>query len=181
MDYQIISILIRTHNRPTLFARALKSVTDQNYPNLRVIVSTDCNNNYIPEWCDKIHVKPGNEQYPYDVYNNYLKELVTDGWFMYLDDDDYMLPGVLEQAELTHPVIIHRLNHMGNIIPKGNGLQLGQIGMPCFMIHNSLKDAAHFSGQDHGDYWFAKELSHHVEFHYSDLIFVESDRKGNGK
>lgn len=177
----LINVLIRTHKRPELFLRCLNSVFAQGYENLRIVVSTDCECDYIPNGIEVIKVAPKPElEYGYDCYCNDLKAMINDGWFMYLDDDDYLLPNALNEVELNAPVIIHKLNHMGNIIPKKNEVALGQIGMPCFMIHHSLKDVAHFAGEDHGDYWFAKELSKHVGFVYRDLVLVESDRKGYG-
>lgn len=176
-----INILIRTHNRPELFKRCLDSCLSQHGAYIKIIVAYDTPCNYIPNWCYKIKVISGPEPYFYDCYLNQLKDRVTSGYFMFLDDDDYLLPGVLSQVQFTGPVIIHKLNHIGNIIPKRQAIELGQIGMPCFMIHHSLKNTVNFTGQDHGDYWFAKELEKHAVFQYSDLVLVECDRKGWGK
>ncbi len=175
-----INILIRTHNRPELFKRCLDSCTSQIGSYIKIIVAYDSDCDYIPDWCTKIQVTPGNELYFYDCYLNDLKAQVNSGWWMILDDDDYLLPNSLAQVVLDAPVIIHKLNHMGNIIPKNQSLKLGQIGMPCFMVHHSLKDLVNFTGQDHGDYHFAKELNKHVDFVYRNLVLVESDRKGLG-
>lgn len=178
---ELINILIRTSNRKELFLRCLDSVLSQPYTTIRIIVSVDNPNvNYVPQWAETIEVEKNDLEYGYDLYLNHLKELVTEGWFMILDDDDYLLPDCLSQVVLDAPVIIHKLNHMGNIIPKKPEVSPGQIGMPCFMIHHSLKNVVDFTGGDHGDYHFAKELSEHVEFVYRDLILVECDRKGCG-
>lgn len=174
-----INILIRTHNRPELFKRCLDSCLSQIGAYIRIFVTYDDDGSYIPNWCESFKVEPGPEEYFYDCYLNALKARVTSGYFMFLDDDDYLLPGALAQVVFDAPVLIHKLNHMGNII--GDSLQLGRIGMPCFMIHHSLKDAAHFTGDDHGDYHFGIELAKHVNFVYRDLVLVESDRKSNGK
>lgn len=176
----LVNILIRTSNRPELFARALDSALSQQYKNLRIIVSIDNPVDYIPEGIETIKVQKNNLQYGYDLYLNDLKALVTDGWFMILDDDDMLVPGSLLKVVLDAPVIIHQLNHIGNIIPKTGEVSIGQIGMPCFMIHHSLKDKVDFDGGDHGDYHFAKRLSEHCPFVYRDLILVECDRKGCG-
>lgn len=177
---QKINILIRTHNRALLFKRCLESCLSQTNSYIKIFVAYDCDCDYIPNWIDATRVTPGPEPYFYDCYLNVLKNKVTSGYWMILDDDDYLLPGVFSQVVFGPPVIIHKLNHMSNIIPHKPEIALGQIGMPCFMIHHSLKNAVDFTGGDHGDYYFAKELEKHAEFVYSDLVLVESDRRGNG-
>src|SRR6188768_2413240 len=86
----LINILIRTSQRPILFQRCLQSIQQQTYKNIRVIVSYDFDCDYIPNWCDKIRVQKGDSGYYWNLYCNELKEAVTDGWFMVVDDDDFM-------------------------------------------------------------------------------------------
>jgi glycosyltransferase involved in cell wall biosynthesis len=178
----LLNILIRTHNRANLFARCLNSITTQNYPTLRVIVSTDCGDTYIPEWCDKIHVMPHPElAYGYDLYINDLKEMVTDGWMIVVDDDDVLAPGCLAALDLSHHAIIVQLNHMGNVLPESADIKPGRIGMPCIILHHSLKDIADVPSEDHNDYWWIKRISEKVELSFQPLVVVVSDRKGNGE
>ncbi len=176
-----INILLRTHNRPQLFSRCLESITSQNYPNLRVVVGYDIEVDYIPNWCKKVFVSANKElPYFYDCYLNDLKELVTEGYYFILDDDDYLLPNVLNQIVFDAPAIIHKLDHLGKLIPPENNLSFGLIGMPCFMLHHSLKNLADFSGGDHGDWHYIKAIEKQVPLVFRDLVLVKSDVKGNG-
>ncbi len=180
MQHELINILIRTGFRPQLFARCLQSITDQNYPNLRVIVSIDRDCDYVPSWCDVIRVSPGNESYTYDCYLNALKEIVTDGYFFALDDDEVLAKDCLSKIIFDNPAIIHKIDYMGKIIPTRQGVFLGEIGMPSIMLHHSLKNLANFDGGNHGDYNFIKAIEAQVALYYSDLVLVRVDRKGNG-
>lgn len=183
MEEPLINILIRTSNRPNEFKRCLKSVTDQRYPNIRIIISVDNDRvDYIPEGLQVIRVE-ANRQLPYfyDCYCNDLKALVTDGWFMYLDDDDVLAHDCLSDIVLDSPAIIHLLNRSGHIVPIGPKYVRGQIGMPCLMLHHSLKDVADIPGNGQGDYFWIKEVERHVDCVYRELVVVQSFGRGNGK
>lgn len=175
-----INILIRTGFRPQLFARCLESIKSQNYPNIRVIVSIDRSCDYVPEWCETIRVKPGNEDYFYDCYLNDLKALVTDGWFMFLDDDEVLADNALLSLQLNAPAIIVKTNYMGRIYPPTNELLLGLVPMPSIVLHHSLKDIAFFDGGNHGDYTFIKQVQDKVGLSFQDVLLAIVDRKSNG-
>jgi hypothetical protein len=148
MQAPLINILIRTHQRPTLFQRCLASVQSQNYPNIRVIVSTDCECNYVPDWCERIKVMPHPElEYGYDLYVNDLKAQVTDGWMLILDDDEVLSPNCLSKLTLNSCAIIVQLDYMGNILPIDAQIKPGRIGMPCIILHHSLKDLIDMKGE----------------------------------
>src|ERR1700748_2286539 len=129
----LINILIRTSNRPKLFLKCLKSVTDQDYKNIRIIVSydNDAALRYIPSGLEilKVYKRP-EFQFGYDDYCNSLKSLVTDGWYAWIDDDDILMPNVLSKIVLDAPVILVQLNRNGNIVPQSENIQSGKVGMP---------------------------------------------------
>lgn len=178
----LINILIRTCGREILFLRCLKSITDQNYPNLRVIVSVDRDGiDYIPDWCEVVRVVPDKSiPFYYDRYINTLKSIITDGYMLVLDDDDMMAYNALNNVVLDAPAIIHRLNHIGRVVPPNDSITIGLIGFPCLMLHHSLKDIADIDTDDHCDYHWIKRIESLVPLVYRDLILVESDRKSNG-
>jgi cellulose synthase/poly-beta-1,6-N-acetylglucosamine synthase-like glycosyltransferase len=178
---ELINILIRTSNRSLLFKRCLSSVLSQNYKNIRIIVSIDNDNNYVPDWCEIIHVKPDKElPYYYDCYCNSLKELVMEGYFFFLDDDDVLMADVLHKIKFNSPAILVQLDHIGNIVPKNENFGLGQVGMPCLIMHHTLKDLAYFTGQDHGDYHYIKEVQSKIDLTFVPMVVVKSDRRGLG-
>lgn len=175
----LLNILIRTCGRAELFARCLASVTSQGYPNIRVIVSIDRDIDYIPDWCEVIRVTPHPElEYGYDLYCNDLKAQVTDGHYLYVDDDDVLAPDCLSKLDLSHSAILCQLDYMGNVLPKSKDFTL--IGMPCLILHHSLKNLVDFDGLDHGDMRYIKEVASKVELDFQEVVVVKVDRKGNG-
>lgn len=181
---ELINILIRTSSRAELFKRCLDSVILQSYKNVRIIIGYDNETalSYIPEWRERVFVSADKSfPYFYDLYCNDLKQLVNDGWFFYLDDDDYLLPDVLKNIPLTNPAILVQLNHMGNIVPASESFGFGQVGMPCLILHHTLKNIAFLSGNDHGDYHYIKEIQDKVGLTFYPIVMVESDRRGLGK
>jgi glycosyltransferase involved in cell wall biosynthesis len=101
MEGPLINILIRTtKGRETELSKCLLSVMKQTYQNKYIIVCTD-DPNTKEFWKDKygeiFHIKPTGVPFHWNFYCNNLKERVTDGWFFYLDDDDWLhSPTVLE-------------------------------------------------------------------------------------
>lgn len=184
---ELINILIRTSNRPELFRRALKSITDQSYPNIRIIICYDNQEaiKYIPSGLESFYIPEINidrgQPYYYDAYCNLLKERVTDGWFMFLDDDDYLMPDVLTKMTLDAPAILHQLQRRETIVPTGLDFKRGLIGMPCLMLHHTLKCIANIPGTGQGDYFWIKAVMDKVGLSFRPLIVVGSDGRGLGK
>jgi glycosyltransferase involved in cell wall biosynthesis len=106
-----LSILIPTHNRPKLFTRCLESVLAQITPDVEVIVNNDSND---IEAIDHPQVA-----YFYNKFNSlcevykFLLDAAQGEYVYYLEDDDYLVDGFLEQ-ELNADLIV------GNYCPKYN-------------------------------------------------------------
>ena len=182
MQEPLINILIRTSNREQLFKRCLDSILNQSYKNIRIIVSIDnpsCN--YVPQWIDTIEVEKQPGEYAYDLYLNELKKEVDDGYFICVDDDDFLAPDCLSQLRLFRPAILCQLNHMGNILPTSAEVLPGRVGMPCLILHHSLKDIADIPGEDHNDYHWIRAVSEKVKLDFQPVVVVVSDRKGMGQ
>jgi len=187
----LINILIRTSHRKELFQRCLKSITEQTYQNVRVVVSYDHECDYIPDWCDKIRVQPGLKDYYWNLYCNELKEQVTDGWFFFLDDDDYLIDSTALQRISQHlfePTegVICQFIRWGRRKPNiycmaSKSIIRGKIGMPCIFLHHSKKDVAYFDDQPAADYRFIKEMSEKIKMRFVTEVVVETDRISKGK
>ena len=84
-----LSILIPTHNRPSLFARCLLSVLPQINTDIEVIVNNDSNDIKPIEW--------PNVTYHYNKFDNmsliykFLLEQATGEYVYFLEDDDYLV------------------------------------------------------------------------------------------
>ncbi len=191
MHPPLINILIRTSNRKALFERCLRSIQKQVYLNIRVIVSYDCDCDYIPDWCTKIRVQKGNGGYYWNLYLNILKAEVKDGWFVIIDDDDfiYSATALLDiSAHLTDPDrgIICQFLRWATVKPgafemRDKIIKRGRIGMPCIILHHSKKDVAHFDGQPAADFRFITDVSKKLPLEWIQKIIVKTDRIGKGK
>ncbi len=180
----LINILIRTSNRPASFAKCLQSVVNQSYPNIRIIISIDNDEalRYIPKGLEVIRVHKQPEfQFYYDLYCNALKDLVTDGYFIFLDDDDLLINDILVKLPLEGPGLVVQLQRGNNIVPKDLNFKIKHIGMPCLILHHSLKNIADINGTGAGDSYWIKNVLSQTEIPFVPIVVVYSFSKGNGR
>lgn len=183
-DKPLINILIRTSKRPAEFKRCLNSIVKQSYPNIRIIIGYDNEAalKYIPKGLETVFVTGDrNLPYWYDTYCNQLKSLVNDGYFFFLDDDDILNPNVLKDIPLNNQAIIVQLQRVNNVVPKDLNFRRGTIGMPCLILHYSLKAIADIHGSGTGDYFWIKEVISKVEPVFVPIVVVYSFGRGLGK
>jgi hypothetical protein len=128
--------------------------------------------------------------YFYDIYCNYLKVTVNDGWFFFLDDDDILVsPTVLEQlaVHLTEPgAIICQMLRNGVPKPRDNYIKNriiaeGKIGLPCMVLHSKYKTLSGLDGEKGGDYRYIKEVTDQVPTKFICLPLVDAGSRGHGK
>lgn len=193
MSQPLINILIRTSNRPALFARCIESVSGQTYKNIRIIVGHDraSSLDYIPKGLETIFIYADNSiPYYYDLYCNDLKQQVTNGWFFFLDDDDILAnPLVLEELadQLKRPgAIICQFIRNGIPKPRDNYIknkiiQEGKIGLPSMVLHHSFKHIGQLDGQKGGDYRYIKVVTDQVPTKFICLPLVATDRRSLGQ
>lgn len=190
----MINILIRTSNRPALFKRCINSIMAQTHKDYNIIVSYDNDEalKYIP--CEAIALKVQSDPaFPYywNLYCNSLKDQVVEGWFFFLDDDDFLRDKeVLRKIDkhLTDPskAVICQFLRWG--VPKPSSRLMdskqiirGYIGMPCLFLHHTKKDIASFDGYPAADYRFIKAVSEKIEINFVKTIVVQTDRISKGK
>lgn len=182
-----VTILIRTSNRPILFNRALASVYSQTYKNIDVIVSYDTENrpDYIPEDIKTIKVTKQEGEAFYNLYLNDLKEQVNDGWFFFLDDDDYLQR--INSLEFLVPHLTPITATMCQFIrkerrkPLTNIIESGKVGLPNIILHHSQKNLAKFDSAMNADYKFIKSISEQIPVKFVPLVLVETDRRSRGR
>ena len=190
---QLINILIRTSYRPEQFARCLESIKSQAYRNIRIVVGYDraAALEYIPVESEKHFVYADNSlPYYYDVYCNELKQLVNEGWFFFLDDDDVLTcPTILEeladQLKQSGAVICQFLRN-GVPKPRDNYIKNriiaeGKIGLPCLVLHSKHKALSGLDGQKAGDYRYIKEVTDQVNTKFINLLLVSAGPRGHGQ
>lgn len=110
-ELPLLTILLRSHNRPKGFARALQSIENGCWPNVRVIASYDNEDtlSYLTRFpVTRLRMNPhlahrpapASKDYarwfPPNTYFNSMASLVKDGYIAYLDDDDVYEEGALK-------------------------------------------------------------------------------------
>lgn len=101
-----ITILVRTHHRKDLFKRAITTIHNQTYKNVRILVACDTKESFLYASKEKVnpvmvrthasHMKIAlnplfGKPFGPNVYFNNLAKYVGLGLVCYLDDDDYYL------------------------------------------------------------------------------------------
>lgn len=172
----MITILIRTHQRPKSFARALSSIPE----GCNIIVSYDCDEDlsYIPDNLQRIQVQKSDDLYFYDTYCNLLKDKVNSGFFMFLDDDDYIIEFPSDLQEDSANIV--QLRRRGNVRPLSSDFRAGQIGMPCLILHSKHKNIADIPGTGQGDYHWIASVCKQLPINFLEIVCVGSDSRGFG-
>ena len=99
---QEICVYILTHNRPDVILRSLNSVREQDYCNLKIIVSDNSDNDETTELLKDItrkdrrvcYEKRGIECSSSNAHFNYILKTNSFEYFMLFHDDDEMLPSM---------------------------------------------------------------------------------------
>lgn len=183
-DLPLINILIRTSNRAAGFKRLLASIVNQDYEPIRIIISydNDAALRYIPKGLEVIKVEKHPEfQYGYDLYCNTLKSMVEDGYFVIIDDDNILKPNILKELPLSGPGLIVQVQIGNHIAPVDLNFKPGMAGMPCMILHHSLKDLADISPHGKGDSYWIKSVLSKVALPFIPMVVVFGETKGLGR
>lgn len=126
--------------------------------------------------------------YSYNLHCNTLKALVNEGYFFFLDSDDFIIPGAIEKIKPhlepdtavicqflrgTRPKPSDRLMDVKLIVK-------GKIGMPCIFLHHSKKNIADFEATEDADYRFIKEVAGKMKVKFVKVPVVCSPKRGRG-
>lgn len=182
-EFPLINILIRTSNRPLSFKKCLDSITNQDYPNIRIIVGYDNPKalRYIPKGLETVFVSADRDlPYWYDKYLETLMSLVDEGYILVEDDDDVVNPNVLSMLPLEGPGLIVQLQRGNNIVPRDLNFKRGGVGFPCIILHHSLKNIATISGYSQCDSIWIHEILNKVPLPFVPIIVTYSPSKGSG-
>jgi hypothetical protein len=181
-DTPLINILIRTSNRPNDFEECINSILTQTYTNYRVIICYDkeeslhylkkFENNENIEY-DSIYID-SEKHYKFNLYCNHLMSKVSDGWIIFLDDDDKLCHKYVLNELVNH---IRKGNNTDNlfiwnffrpdklVFPKNiNDIILGEIDTCNFCFHSKFKEEVKWGDKKCGDYRFFKKLIKKYDF-----------------
>lgn len=188
----MITILIRTSNRPKKFKRCVDSVLNQTYTDWKVIVCFD-GDDYVPEH-DNISkfeaINYERKDYFWNLFCNDLKDKVNEGHFFFLDDDDELLNKdtllkLSKQLEYKQSYIC-RMTRNSELIPskktfKNQTIKRGQIGMPCFVLWHDHKNVVYFDNQKASDFRFIEKLSQLINLEWINEVLVKVNGESKGR
>lgn len=194
---EFLNILIRTGGRPVYFNRLMENIRLQSYTNYRLIVSADSDEaeEYVreagitPVRIERMEKSP-QYAFPWNLYLNTLMEQVTNGWVMFMDDDDmYAHDFVFQIIERSLPdentmLVWQMMFPDWRLVPdhfymNKTPFTRKQIGMPCFAFHSKWIKHVRFDGQRAGDYRFTNELLRFVKVSWLEVPLVLLDNFGN--
>ena len=126
----LVSVLIPTYNRRDLFSLALKSVLEQDYPNLEIIVSDDGTNDetekYIQPYLkdEKLNIKyKHHKNFTFKKNWLWLLENFHGEYFNFLMDDDLFAPNKISRmvsGYITNPNVVLVTSYRQFIDINGN-------------------------------------------------------------
>ncbi len=193
-----INILVRTSNRPTYFKECIESILNQNYSNYKVIIgydkveSLEYLNNYKDN--DKIEIYPmsttSKEYFKHNLYLNTMMDKVTDGFIMYLDDDDMMshnnsLNILNENIVNENDLIIWKFMRPDKLIcPKSNVIKKGHISGCAYSFNSKYKLKSRWVDRQCSDYIFITGLLKKIKLNIKIIDYIltriiSEDRIGN--
>lgn len=193
----VINILIRhKEGREVSYYKALQSIFAQTYLNYRIIVGYDFASSHfsIPGNVFDVFLKADKSlgSFFYNDYCNKLKSHVTEGWFFFLDDDDFLATNtVLEELskhldDSCEAVICQMRRDNGRVKPSDQHIACsmvisGKIGMPCLVLHSNHKHFADIKAVENGDFLWIKEVTDKVPTKFINQVVVHSPCRNFGR
>lgn len=201
----LVNILIRTH-RPELLARCVQSVIDSGYDNwhiwchadnptsfyesLKYSLSKDENGMYdMGMRFSTLGYNPlPHHAFHYNLYCNTLIKMPGEGFSLFLDDDDALIPGALvaiaPYLEPDRPVICQMLRNgkpkPADIYIDKRAVVNGRIGMPCMIIHSKHKDLFTFPATEDADYQWISTVSEKLNCKFVKIPVVDAGNRSHG-
>ena len=198
MKDQLLNILIRTSNRPNYFSRLSENLILQSnqYFNCLVSVDTPESVQYVLEEGLSYVIMPykykpsKNLTFPWNLYLNILMDHVTEGWILFMDDDDiYFSPDSLQIIAENLPdhnsmLVWQMCFPDGRLVPSHDYMgklpfTRRQIGMPCFAFHSKWKNRVRFDGLRAGDYRITNQLQEFLKVKWLEMTLVQLGNFGN--
>jgi glycosyltransferase involved in cell wall biosynthesis len=199
----LINILTRSHERPEEFKKCVRSIRAQNYKKIHCIVSVHDDQTEIESRKtleqfklshEIIRVNHNGVPYNWNLFCNDLKERVKQGWFFYLDSDDWLynshnLNGLSPYLKDPGVGVIcqyyrGRKAKPANLIIRKDGtvdpesIIKGKIGGSAIFLHASQKNLADWQPKRAADYDFIKEVAAKIPLKFVPIPIVQAGNSG---
>jgi hypothetical protein len=187
----LINILVRTSNRPNFFSNCYNSIGEQDYKNIRLIVSYDdeLTKDYLKDYQVDALVEfnrledwssiarevflPGymEKPFPPNEYFNKMMKYTKPGYILYLDDDNKFsstdsLSKIVSKITSERQMLLWRVQFPGYLIPDNQ--HFGQVPECCqidtagFTFHTNYIKHAQWDGYNYSDFRTALSLFLHI-------------------
>ena len=187
-----LNILIRTSNRPEYFRQAINSILNQNYTNYKIYVSYDKieSLDYLKDYdIETIYMNiDSDKKYKFNLYNNFLMDKVTDGYILYLDDDDIYIHNnvfniINENLESIDDLLIWKFMRPDKLIVPINKhkIELGTIDTTSFCFHSNYKLLERWDDRRCGDIRFLSGLLNKKKFNIKIIDYILTKTIFNNK
>lgn len=122
--------------------------------------------------------------YSYNLYCNELKSKVPDGYFFFLDSDDFIIPGAIEKIkEHLKEDVATICQMLRNSTPKPTCSEVirGKIGLPCLILHSKYKNLADITAKETGDFDWILEVVNWMKWEFLPIPVVDAGKRSRGK
>lgn len=193
----MINILIRSQpSRLFELKKCIHSVASQIYKDVHLIVSVEDNDDKILDIIGRtglsfeiLQVTNTGVPYNWNLYCNYLKEEVKNGWFLYIDSDDYLidkfcLSQIAPHLSEDHATICQykrRSISKPKLKPgpvKPEEIIQGRIGGSSIILHHSHKNVANWDNQKAADYRFIRDVAAKLPMVFVPIVVVKTGNRG---
>jgi len=183
----MINIITRTSGRPEAFNRNHNSIKSQTYKNINHIVLYDdiVNMSYLKHYNDITPILVDRDKLinfydgpgitlqfkwaPHNLYNNTGLEHVNEGYYMFVDDDDYLthsrvIEELIQHLEGEDTMLVFQMNMGGRMVPNDVAMNIKKIqlynsGSPCFMVHSKWKNYVKWDALKCADFRYVDALN----------------------
>ena len=192
----LINILIRnSEGRQTKYHRALTSISNQTYKNVKIISCYDFSlaSLGLHEAPFEFYIEPKKYlgEFYYNDYCNNLKGKVKEGWFFFLDSDDYLADDTVLEKLAEHlnddyyAIVCQMSRDNGKVKPSDEVMNSGEIisgriGMPCLVLNSKLAFVADIPAVENGDYLWINEVVSKVPTKFVKQVLVHSPGRSFG-
>ena len=183
----LINILTRSGNREEKFLNLKNSINNQEYKNIRHIISNDNSNcSYLNNDLEVYFVEKIGGEVFYNLYLNILASKVESGWVIIMDDDSKIIENsflsklsqICKESNENDIIIFQaKVGNRNAILPsdihmKKKIFTQGGIDMVCFCVYFTVFNYYKFTSKRCGDYNFLNKLrsSKNYNFKYIDNL-----------
>lgn len=103
-------------------------------------------------------------------------------WIIFLDDDDYLVRGYLDELDSNYDIVVLRMRQESNIIPDNtNRLRFANVGINFAINYRAFEELPRFEETYPNDWPFLQKLiakTHQKRIKITDGVFYVAEKRG---